>query len=161
MAQPILSIEEEKTKSNTKAIANLLPCRVHHDGPVDPIGAYWKLAQSEGASEKPLFDDDCADPSIDGTNTAYFRGRKLLGKTVALPEQYRGVVVERKADKPQNVQETAENGDEQPVEISAMQVTAGFDEMVVWGHEAVANAEADPYTRSIEEWLQVAEQVCG
>ena len=41
-----------------------------------------------------------------------------------------------------------------------MQVTAGFDEMVVWGHEEIASAEADPYIRSIEEWLQVADQVC-
>lgn len=40
-----------------------------------------------------------------------------------------------------------------------MQVTADFNEMIVWGHEAVADASGDPYVRSIEEWLQVADQV--
>ena len=93
-------------------------------------------------------------------NTAYFRGRKLHGKTVALPQQYRGVVVERKANEPQNPTEGVEDRDEQTVEIGTMKVTAGFDEIVVWGHEEVASAEADPYIRSIEEWLQIAEQVC-
>jgi ribonuclease H2 subunit C len=92
-------------------------------------------------------------------NTAYFRGRKLKGKTVTLPEEYRGVVVERKADEKQEPP-IPEDAEEQPVEIGAMQVTAGFDEMVVWGHENVASAEADPYIRSVEEWLQVAEKVC-
>jgi hypothetical protein len=40
-----------------------------------------------------------------------------------------------------------------------MQITAEFDEMVVWGHESVADASSDPYVRSMEEWLQVADQV--
>jgi hypothetical protein len=40
-----------------------------------------------------------------------------------------------------------------------MQITAEFDEMVVWGHESVADASSDPYVRSMEEWLQVANQV--
>ena len=52
MEQPLLSIEEGKSRSDNKAVANLLPCRVHHDGPVDPIEAYWKPTKSEGASEK-------------------------------------------------------------------------------------------------------------
>ena len=55
MAQPILSIEEGKAKFNNKAVANLLPCRVHHDGPVDPIDAYWKPTASEGASKQGLY----------------------------------------------------------------------------------------------------------
>lgn len=48
MTQPILSIEEDQTKANTKAVANLLPCRIHYDGSVDPIDSYWKTEQSEG-----------------------------------------------------------------------------------------------------------------
>lgn len=31
--------------------------------------------------------------------------------------------------------------------------------MIVWGHEALADATGDPYIRSVEEWLQVADQV--
>jgi hypothetical protein len=50
MTQPILSIEEDTSKPSPKAVANLLPCRVHHDGPVDPLDGYWKPTNSEGAA---------------------------------------------------------------------------------------------------------------
>lgn len=47
------------------------------------------------------------------------------------------------------------------VELSTMETKAEFDEMVIWGHEASAEAASDPYVRSIEEWLAVAESVCS
>lgn len=40
-----------------------------------------------------------------------------------------------------------------------MKVTAAFDEVVVWGHETVGNAASDPYVRSVEEWLSMANKV--
>lgn len=40
-----------------------------------------------------------------------------------------------------------------------MQATGEFDEMVVWSHESMATAAADPYVRNIEEWLQTSEKV--
>lgn len=43
--------------------------------------------------------------------------------------------------------------------VGTMQVTAEFDEMVIWGHETIADAAGDPYIRSMEEWIQVAGQV--
>lgn len=45
MSQPILAIEDSEVP---KAAANLLPCRLHHDGPVDPIQPYWKPVCQEG-----------------------------------------------------------------------------------------------------------------
>lgn len=45
-AQPMLSVKEgSETKKMT---ANLLPCRIHHDGPIDPVSAYWKPVDSTG-----------------------------------------------------------------------------------------------------------------
>lgn len=44
-------------------------------------------------------------------------------------------------------------------DMGSLETKAEFDEMVVWGHEATADASADPYVRSVEEWLTVAEQV--
>lgn len=100
----------------------------------------------------------------DDTRTAYFRGRKLQGKTVKLPQECRGVVVERQIGIPQT--STAqpevvdlENDDEPAAEIGTMQVTAEFDEMVVWSHEVLPDTTSDPYIRSVDEWLQVADQV--
>ncbi|EEU38928.1 uncharacterized protein NECHADRAFT_43895 [Fusarium vanettenii 77-13-4] len=140
MSQPILSIKSDDNKS--KAIANLLPCRIHHDGPIPDVSNYWSPTTAE----------------------AYFRGRKLHGKTVKLPEQCRGVLVERRQEKEQQpaVEEPVVVIDDDEAEkgpAGTMQVTAEFDEMVIWGHETLVDAAEDPYIRSMEEWLQVAGQV--
>lgn len=54
-------------------------------------------------------------------------------------------------------------GDDDVVELGpetgTMQVTAEFDEMVVWGHEAAVDAAGDPYVRSMDEWLEVSGKV--
>jgi hypothetical protein len=99
--------------------------------------------------------------SIDGSKIAYFRGRKLQGKSIKLPEQCRGVVVERKTDEipPAETVDHIEEGDDVPERVGSMQIAAEFDELVVWGHESLADATGDPYIRSMEEWLQVADQV--
>lgn len=98
---------------------------------------------------------------VDGTKIAYFRGRKLQGKTIKLPTQCRGVVVERKNDEapPAEAVVDVENRDDPPERVGSMQVTAEFDEMVVWEHENMNDSTGDPYIRGMEEWLQVAEQV--
>lgn len=104
----------------------------------------------------------------DNTKEAYFRGRRLLGKPLPLPDGYRGVVMERTADELKK--ETSlpsdgaeENHDDDDVvameTVGTMQTTGEFDEMVIWSHESMASAAADPYVRSVEEWLQVSEKV--
>ncbi|CEI62894.1 unnamed protein product [Fusarium venenatum] len=137
MSQPILSLKPDENKS--KAVANILPCRIHHDGPIEPTSSYWTPAATD----------------------AYFRGRKLQGKVVKLPEDYRGIVVERvpQQDPKTAVEEHVVDLDAEEEQIESMQITAEFDEMVVWGHEALADASADPYVRSMEEWLQVADKI--
>lgn len=55
---------------------------------------------------------------------------------------------------------TEEDEDMVPMEsVGMMEATAEFDEMIVWSHEAIATAAEDPYVRSVEEWLQLAEKV--
>lgn len=94
---------------------------------------------------------------------AYFRGRKLHGKELKVPEGYRGVVVDKteppeprapRPDEPEVVDLDAE--DEMP--LGALDTKAEFDEMVIWGHESMADT-SDPYVRGIEEWMKVAEKV--
>ncbi|KAK1989277.1 ribonuclease H1/H2 small subunit [Colletotrichum cereale] len=145
MSKAILSIQSNESDKNSKAIANLLPCRIHHDGPIGDANTFWNPVRSK-----------------DGKPLAYFRGRKLHGTTVKLPEQYRGVVMER-SDKVETQQLDNEGDGEEAegdlVELGAMDVKAEFDEMVIWGHESSAEAASDPYVRSIEEWLTVAESI--
>lgn len=103
--------------------------------------------------------------SLDGTKVAYFRGRKLYGKAVKLPEGYRGVVVQQgdvnipAIQQPEVEVTDLENEGEEPVPTGTLETKAEFEEMVVWGHETVADAASDPYARSMEEWLTVADQV--
>ncbi|KAF9766581.1 hypothetical protein IL306_000989 [Fusarium sp. DS 682] len=88
---------------------------------------------------------------------------KLQGKVVKLPEECRGVIVERVPEqdpKTANGEVVEDLDAEQEQErIGSMKITADFDEMVVWGHETVADASADPYVRSMEEWLQTADRI--
>lgn len=160
MTQPILTIKPEENKA--KAIANLLPCRIHHNGPVDAASQYWKPTTAEGTTKPPinLAPKKATTPNksifSDGSKTAYFRGRKLHGKAIKLPEQCHGVVIERRDD---TARPAGTEDEELSDPVGTMRVTADFDELVVWGHEAVADAAEDPYVRSMEEWLQVADKV--
>ena len=45
------------------------------------------------------------------------------------------------------------------VEVKTLEQVAGFDEMVIWGHEAVPE-EDDVYVRGVEEWMAFAQAVC-
>lgn len=64
---------------------------------------------------------------------------------------------QRRIDEPEIVDLEAEE-DELP--IGALETQAEFDEMVIWGHEAMADAASDPYARGVEEWVQLSSQVC-
>lgn len=81
-----------------------------------------------------------------------------------LPEGYRGAVVEkgeRGVDRDVEVQkeEEEEEGGNPLEEVGALHGKAAFDEVVVWGHESIADSAADPYVRGVEEWISFAEQV--
>ena len=52
-----------------------------------------------------------------------------------------------------------EEEDEEEPEVKIMEEQSVFDEIMVWGHEAVMD-ESDPYVRGMEEWIGFAEQVC-
>jgi hypothetical protein len=66
----------KKSENNTPSCAvNVLPCRIQHNGPVNASTRHWTpQASSDGKS-----------------NTAYFRGRKLNGTVVSLPDGYTGM----------------------------------------------------------------------
>ncbi len=71
------SVSVVAAREPAAAEAHLLPCEVQYSGPA-PVSAYFKPS--------PLPDQ--------GTHGAAFRGRKLLGRTVALPEGYTGTVLQ-------------------------------------------------------------------
>lgn len=147
MEPPMLSVHQPKGSSCDKATPNVLPCRIQHDGPVTEVDSYWSPSQEP-----------------DGKRVAYFRGRKLHGRALRVPDGYRGVVVDKtepprpdapRPDEPEVVD--LEGGDEMP--LGALETKAEFDEIVIWGHESVADTPSDPFVRGVEEWIKVADKI--
>ncbi|KAK1827647.1 ribonuclease H2 non-catalytic subunit-domain-containing protein [Podospora conica] len=150
MAPPILTLGPSKPSTTPlpKATPNLLPCRVQHNGSVEPIQSFWE------PKKQP-----------DGSSTSYFRGRKLHGTTLPLPQGYRGVVaapVAPPAKDEDSVEEEVidlEDPNRGKPAQGSLDVQAEFDEVVVWGHEVAVDGQGDPYVRGMEEWVGLAEDI--
>ena len=92
------------------------------------------------------------------SQTAYFRGRKLRGRRVAVPEGYEGVVATptERTIRPAQNNSVDEAEPEEPVKILEKQAT--FQDVMVWGHELMPAAD-DPFVKGVEEWVRFAEAV--
>ncbi|RDI76902.1 hypothetical protein Vi05172_g13115 [Venturia inaequalis] len=135
----MLAIQKSKTEAQ-HCTPNLLPCKINHDGPVNASERYWKPQSAE-----------------DGSASAYFRGRKLEGKSIKLPEGYRGAVL-KTTDKvvPVETSQDAEEDEDMSEETREVEQLASFDEVMVWGHEAMP-ASDDAYSKGLGEWVSFAE----
>lgn len=105
--------------------------------------------------------------SVDGKRISHFRGRELHGKALKVPEGYRGVLAEKKeAPKSEARQiderevEVVDLEEEEEVPLGGLETQAEFDELVIWGHESMAEAASDPYARGVEEWMHLSAKVC-
>ncbi|THY69733.1 hypothetical protein D6C93_10544 [Aureobasidium pullulans] len=109
-------------------------------------------------------------PSDGQTNTAYFRGRKLNGKTVNLPEGYRGAILQKtNTILPPTItpststsledEEDASSSSSSTPETKILQEVATFDKIVVWGHEVQPDGQEDVYVRGVSEWIGLATAV--
>ena len=79
----MLKIEKQAPDAARNCHPHLLPCRIHHDGPVEAGDRYWRPEKSD-----------------DGKQTAYFRGRRLQGRTLTVPDGYKGMAARRSYDLP-------------------------------------------------------------
>ncbi|TAQ88806.1 hypothetical protein B7494_g2892 [Chlorociboria aeruginascens] len=150
----MLAIQAPKQQQE-KCTPNILPCRIHHTGPINVSKRHW----------------DPVDSADQRYKIAYFRGRKLYGVTLGLPQGYRGVVAaagdqvlaSKTEDGKKDERMDGEAGDdgdgdgdgdedEGEAEAKVLEEVAGFEQVVVWGHESIADA-SDPYVRGMEEWI--------
>jgi ribonuclease H2 subunit C len=140
------------TNTDKQVTPNVLPCAIKHNGPVSGEERYWNPSTEQ-----------------DGTTTSFFRGRKLRGRKIALPEGYEGVVLQKTDKKVIARPSVSVPGDEDPaddlvapkeIESSIMDQHARFGDIMVWDHEAVPEG-TDVYVKGIEEWIGFAEAVCG
>ncbi|GAB7343200.1 hypothetical protein MBLNU457_1267t1 [Dothideomycetes sp. NU457] len=140
------------SKDSPKVTPNILPCKVSYNGPVNASERYWAIKNDES-----------------GQKTTYFRGRKLVGKELNLPEGYSGAVIQKTTDLlPQQPKPlprmddddlSADEEQEVPQEVKIMHEAASFDKLIVWGHEATPSDSEDAYLKGIQEWMQFAKSM--
>lgn len=95
-------------------------------------------------------------------STAFFRGRKLHGRAVAIPEGYRGVLAQKQESEVETEAEKSEDdpaGSHDDSQEGKLQVTGEFQDILVWGHESVADPSSDHHIRAMEEWMDVSKKV--
>ncbi|OJD40608.1 ribonuclease h1 h2 small subunit [Diplodia corticola] len=142
----MLSVQRSSQHSG-KCTPNLLPCRIDHNGPVNAADRYWRPEEQN-----------------DGKQIAHFRGRKLLGRKLPLPDGYRGAVLSNtnrvlpQADTGRE-NGASEEGEDQRIEVRVMEEVGEFDEVVVWGHEVAPDEIEDAYSKGIGEWISFAESI--
>jgi hypothetical protein len=116
----MLPTKAKSEEARTSSDVHLLPCNIHYDGPA-PVESYFHPKHGQN-----------------GELVANFRGRKLVGEVVDLPEKTKGSVIEI-ASKDNVVMHTS------------------FRQIHVWEHDL----KPDP--RLIAEsfdWLDIADAVC-
>jgi len=133
------------SKSSTcdKTSVNILPCCINHDGPTKVTRRYWQ-------------------PRVEANKikTAHFRGRRLRGKVIKIPEKHQGLVL--KATDKTVIEPVLPGEDDEepelPEPVRVVEVVSTFDEMVLWGHDEVP-ASDDSFAKGIEEWIGFAEAI--
>ncbi|KAL1798536.1 hypothetical protein ACET3X_002573 [Alternaria dauci] len=140
-----------------KCTPNLLPARVHHNGPINDAERYWRPETDEK-----------------GKRHSYFRGRHLHGTTIPLPNNYTGAILhvtdrqlpqsqaqpqQSPADDDDDDDENAEAGESMPVEVKIVEQVGEFDQVIVWGHGGEVDGSGDAFIRGINEWVGFAESM--
>lgn len=139
--------KSQRIATPSKCTPNLVPCRVHHDGPADASGRYWN-----------------PEVNWDGTTATYFRGRRLNGRLLKVPEGCKGVVIKgakfESGTKP--IERLAvvhdENQEACGYELKISEEVGEFDNMIIWGHETMAEAD-DVFVKGVSEWIRFAELI--
>jgi len=130
--------------SRSSVDCNLLPCQIKHTGAADASQKHWEVTTEEN-----------------GSKTAYFRGRKLVGKDVKLPEGYSGLVIENTDEVVPSAApvDEDENDTEKEVETKVFNGVASFEKITIWGHESVGDEDGNGVLKGINEWMGLASKI--
>ncbi|KAK5455904.1 hypothetical protein LTS15_005222 [Exophiala xenobiotica] len=125
----------KKTSSPTrpcKGTTNILPCRVHHDGPIKVTKRYWSPQDENGVVARST-EQYLPQPVVKG-------GPKFT----AVDEDI----------------EIEEEEEEPPEPVRILETVSTFDDVIVWGHDRIPNQD-DTFVKGIEEWISFAEAMHG
>ncbi|GAB1727199.1 hypothetical protein NU195Hw_g268t1 [Hortaea werneckii] len=148
---------------------NILPCSIHHSGPIKVSKRYWS----------PTTTTTAHDNSTTKLQTVHFRGRKLQGRRIQLPEGYIGKILQKTDDEedvvkqPQGNEATAANAaegeeagedgdmsDSAATPVRRLETNGTFDSLTIWGHDHAPGGEGeDEFARGVGEWIGFAEAI--
>ena len=103
---------------------------------------------------------------VGGRPEAYFRGRKLRGREVKVPDGYKGIVVKESTKSQYGngapvelaMSDSEPEEGRQVLETSILHKVADFEDVVIWGHEICAEPE-DVFFKALDEWATFAANV--
>ncbi|XP_031269886.1 ribonuclease H2 subunit C [Pistacia vera] len=127
---------DESSAVNLSGQVHQLPCCIKYDGPC-PVSHYFR-PKSTGIE-------------VDGLKVeeAHFRGRKLQGVTISLPDGYSGFVLGKKSTGKRKVSDTSEENS------TCWETNARFDKLTYWNHDTCPTKD-DVFLRSFH-WFTISE----
>ncbi|EWC45371.1 hypothetical protein DRE_00770 [Drechslerella stenobrocha 248] len=158
-------ISIQGTPSTTVASkANILPCSIKYTGPASSSRHLWD------PTSQPSPETGANNPGAE-THTAYFRGRKLAGTKITIPDGYQGHVLTTSDLPPTGThqREVLQIDDEQGEEDESGEVAENaqwasaswFSDIIVWGHEVVVDKAQDGVVKGIDEWIGMSQILNG
>ena len=162
----MLRFSKPKDGVQKQCTPNILPCRIHHDGPVDASPRYWapETAKGQFSIASRLRTPIRCSYITDGKPEAYFRGRKLKGLEIDVPQGYTGVIVQEIGKEKMAVQNIhmadldGDEGDEEQEEVTMLNEVGSFDKVVIWNHESMVDGD-DAFVKGLGEWIGFAQAV--
>ncbi|XP_050371081.1 uncharacterized protein LOC126789064 [Argentina anserina] len=126
---------EEEEAVDLSGKVHLLPCCIKFNGPCD-VSNYFKPKPTGMESEGLK------------TQEAYFRGRKLQGACVSIPDGYSGFVLGKKSLDKRNASHRSDGNS------NCWEINAKYKSITYWNHDSVPSQD-DALLRSFH-WLSVA-----
>ena len=131
-ALPVSNPEGPCTNFTNNKNIHLLPCKIHHDGQAR-VSEYFNPQQVDGEGINAKFE-------------ASYRGRRLAGKKVNLPEGVTGIVLRQ--------QTGASIGNQQCQSNNFAVADEVFDHFFYWNHD-IEPSETDHVPKTLQ-WFDIA-----
>ncbi|KAL7754411.1 hypothetical protein RI367_000392 [Sorochytrium milnesiophthora] len=130
--------EIDLANESPQARCHLLPCHIAHDGPA-AVDTYFVVTEKPSAAGA-----DSTTP----TPVASFRGRRLMGNHIALPEGYRGFILAPSHN------DSEEYGGDEGSSTRKWTHRAQFSSLHCWGHDEVPSVFTDPLVNALD-WCRL------
>ncbi|XP_050105733.1 uncharacterized protein LOC126585371 isoform X1 [Malus sylvestris] len=131
---------EEERVVDLSGQVHLLPCSIKFNGP-SSVSQYFKpKSTAEGIESEGL-----------RTQEAYFRGRKLQGASIPIPDGYSGFVLGKKS---LGKRKASDNSDGSS---NCWEMNAKYKSITYWNHDSLPSQD-DAFLRCFH-WLSVAKSI--